>query len=117
MAKKKTVKDIESVEKSKVKNVKTIKEEVEIEEDELELEESTSKKVDKKTVKSSKKENKKEKKEGFLQSVRKELRKVVWPKGGEIFKYTIAVIVLCLVLALFFAGMELLAAFVKGLFV
>lgn len=119
MAKKKTVKDVESVAKTKAKKAKQEELEVETEEIvELEVEDASLKESKKKTEKSSKKKDTpKEKKEGYIKSVRKELKKVVWPKGGEILKYTLAVIFLCLVLGLFFAGVELLAAFIKGLFV
>ena len=122
MAVKKTVKDAEVVEEKKVKNKKKVEETSVEEVDELEVEkdfeeEKTSSKEKETKKKKEKKEAKKEKKESYIHSVRKELKKVVWPKGGEIFKYTLAVIILCLVLALFFAGVELLAAFVKGLFV
>ena len=123
MAVKKTVKDVKVAEEKKTKKVKKIQEEEFIEEvDELEVEEETkeenpSKKEKKEKDSKKKKETKKEKKESYMHSVRKELKKVVWPKGGEILKYTLAVIILCVVLALFFAGVELLAAFIKGLFV
>ncbi len=74
-------------------------------------------------VKEDKKKEKKNKKEsstkgdGYFKSLNKELKKVVWPKGGEVLKSTIAVIVICLVLIGFFELTQLLVAFVKGLFV
>ncbi len=121
MAVKKKVKDIEFSEEKKTKKGKHLQEEFVEEIDELEVEEVkediSSKKEKKEKDSKKKKVTKKEKKESYIHSVRKELKKVVWPKGGDILKYTLAVIILCVVLALFFAGVELLAAFIKGVFV
>lgn len=92
----------------------------EVEEDAT-LEEQEKEKI--REVKEDKKKEKKNKKEsltkgdGYFKSLNKELKKVVWPKGGEVLKSTIAVIVICLVLIGFFELTQLLVAFVKGLFV
>lgn len=97
MAKKKEIKDaVVSEEKKKkeevIEEVKEVKEE-----------------------KTSKKEKpKKEKKDGFFKSIRKEMKQVVWPTGKEILKSTIAVLIMCIFLALFFEGIELLMALIKG---
>ncbi len=97
MAKKKEIKDaVVSEEKKKkeevIEEVKEVKEE-----------------------KTSKKEKpKKEKKDGFFKSIRKEMKQVVWPTGKDILKSTIAVLIMCIFLALFFEGIELLMAFIKG---
>ena len=102
MAKKKAVKDaVVSEEKAKkeeiVEEIKEVEEEVK--------EEKTSKKE---------KKEKKPKKEGFFKSIRKEMKQVVWPTGKEILKSTIAVLIMCIFLALFFEGIELLMALIKG---
>lgn len=110
MAKKANVKDAlvkeEKVKKAKSEEeVKDIEKEVEDEKFEEEYE-----------VDIEKEDKKKNKKDGFFASVRKEMKKVVWPSLGSVVKYSIAVIVFCLFLALFFELMDLFAAFVKGLF-
>ena len=95
----------------------------EVEEETLEeatLEEQEEVREEKKENKKKEKKNKKEsstKGDGYFKSLNKELKKVVWPKGGEALKSTIAVIVICLVLIGFFELTQLLVAFVKGLFV
>lgn len=66
----------------------------------------------KEEVKESKKE-KKQKKDGFFKSIRKEMKQVVWPSGKEILKSTIAVLIMCIVLGLFFKGIELFMAVVR----
>lgn len=97
-------------------------EEAALEEATLEEQEEVreEKKENKKKEKKKEKKNKKEsstKGDGYFKSLNKELKKVVWPKGGEVLKSTIAVIVICLVLIGFFELTQLLVAFVKGLFV
>ena len=96
MAKKKEIKDaVVSEEKKKkeevIEEVKEVKEE-----------------------KTSKNEKKKTKKDGFFKSIRKEMKQVVWPTGKDVLKSTIAVLIMCIFLALFFNGVELLMAFIKG---
>ena len=58
----------------------------------------------------------KDKKESFVSSVIREMKKVVWPSFGDIVKYSFAVILFCVVLCLFFEGITVVSAFVKGLF-
>ncbi len=101
MAKKKNIKDVE---------VEEVVKEEELEVEETKAEEKVEKKEDKKQKKAEKKT--KEKKE----TVGSELKKVVWPSAGSIVKYTLAVLVFCLFLGLFFKGIDLLSAFIKGLF-
>ncbi len=72
-----------------------------------------------KKVEVKKNDNKKEKKvkkEGFFAGVKKELKLVKWPTAKEIIKYTIATIVFCAILVGFFELLNLLMAFIKGLF-
>ena len=52
----------------------------------------------------------------FLKDTKGELKKVVWPSAGEIAKYSLAVIIFCLILVLFFIGIDALASLIKGLF-
>lgn len=42
----------------------------------------------------------------YINESREELRKVTWPNRQETTKYSILVIVLCLLLALFFGGLD-----------
>ncbi len=70
--------------------------------------------------KNSKKDNKSKQKKGqkesFFKGIKKELKLVIWPKAKEILKYTIATIVLCLIFVAFFEVLNLIMAYVKGLF-
>lgn len=121
MAKKKVVKDAEVKEekvkasKAKKKEIEKIEEVEEVEEfvEETDFEEESNKEKKNKKEKKAKKD----KKDGYVKSVNKELKKVVWPSVKDVAKYTLAVIIFCLILCAFFYAMELLSAFVKGLFV
>lgn len=119
--KKKQVKDVEAEEKvtkTKKNKIEETKIEEEIEEfdsEEVELEEKSSEEVEKKDKK-EKQEKKKSKKEGFFGKISRELKKVVWPSAGAVAKYSIAVIIFCVLLCLFFIGIDLIASLVKGLF-
>lgn len=131
MAKKKTIKDVEAEEK--VKNNAEEQEETEVveetsveevedtenfeDDEEFEKEEDEKEEKSNKKEKKAKKVKKQTKKDGYFAQVGKELKKVVWPKGGDIVKYSFAVIVFCVVLCLFFVGIDLIASLVKGLFV
>jgi len=42
----------------------------------------------------------------FLREVYEELRKVVWPTGGELYRYTLVVIVTVAILGLFIGGAD-----------
>ena len=99
MAKEKKIKDAKISEETK---------------EEIELEAETK---EEKVSKSNSKSKKKNKKDGYFTRVNRELKKVVWPKAGEIVKYTLAVLIFCIILCLFFKGIELLAALLKELFV
>lgn len=43
----------------------------------------------------------------FLKDVTREMRKVTWPRGQELFSYTVTVIVTVSFVALFFAAVDL----------
>ena len=81
----------------------------------MEKEKVTKKKVNSKT-KNVKKKTKKQPKEKFMVGLKKELKQVKWPTGKEILKYTIATILFCIILVLFFELLNVILAFVKGMF-
>lgn len=68
----------------------------------------------------SKKNTKKEKnnkpKESFFGGIKKELKLVKWPTFKEILKYTLATIIFCIVLVAFFELLNVIMAFIKGMF-
>lgn len=67
-------------------------------------------------MKKKEEKEKKIKKEGFFHKLRSEMKKVKWPSGKEIVKYTIATIVLVIVISAVFQGLDILVSVVKGLF-
>ena len=60
------------------------------------------------------KKEKKTNKDSYLSAVKFELKKVSWPKIKDIFKYTCATIVFCLVLAGYFSLLNLILSLIKG---
>ena len=68
-----------------------------------------------KKVKSKKTKNTKAKK-SYMKAVRSEMSKVVWPKKGELIKYTIATIVFVIIIVGFFLLLNLGLSVVKGVF-
>ncbi len=128
MARKKTIKDVEVEEVKKdeelEEEVEEVEEEVEEVEEEVEEVEEETEEEDfegnddveepKKEKKEKKEKEHKDKKEGYFSKVRREMRKVVWPTAGEIVKYSLAVIIFCVVLCLFFLGINAIASLVKG---
>lgn len=73
--------------------------------------------VKKQAEKKTAKKTKATKKESYFKGVKKELAKVKWPKASEVVKYTIATIVLVIIVVAFFGLLNLLMSFIKGLFV
>lgn len=71
-------------------------------------EETVSKKV--KTRKN------KSKKESLLKGIRKEMKKVTWPDKKDVIKYSVATLVFCIVIMLFFQVLDLGLSVVKGVF-
>ena len=63
------------------------------------------------------KKTKKEKKDTFLKGVRNEMKNVNWPNKKDVFKYSMTTIGLVIFFVVFFVLVDLLSAFVKGLFV
>lgn len=64
------------------------------------------------------KKDKKEKvaKEGYVKGVKKELKMVKWPTVKEIVKYTGATIIFCIILIVFFQCLDIILAYIKGMF-
>jgi preprotein translocase subunit SecE len=48
----------------------------------------------------------------FLRDVYEELRKVVWPTGGELYRYTLVVIFTVVILGVFIGGTDYLLEWV-----
>ena len=71
---------------------------------------------DTKKVNEKKPKEKKNKKESYIKGVKKELKLVKWPDAKEIIKYTIATIVFCIILVVFFELLNVILAYIKGLF-
>lgn len=69
-----------------------------------------------KKVNTKKKEKNNKPKEKFFEGIKKELKLVKWPSWKEILKYTVATIIFCVILVLFFELLNLIMAYVKGLF-
>ena len=114
----KIAKKAEEVKETKVEELEEVKD---VKEEKKATKEDKKKtKEDKKKLKEEKKKEKEskkaDKKDGYFKTVGKELKKVVWPDAGEISKYSLAVIILCILLILFFLGVDALASFIKGLF-
>lgn len=68
----------------------------------------------KQTTKVTKKSKPKVKKESYLKGVRKEMKLVKWPTFKEVIKYTIATVVMCLIVCGFFLLLNLLLSLIKG---
>jgi preprotein translocase SecE subunit len=73
------------------------------------------KETKKKDVKKKEKEVKKTS-ESYITGVRKEMKQVKWPTFKEVIKYTVATIIFIAVFVLFFQLINLIMAYVKGLF-
>lgn len=78
-------------------------------------EEKVSKNV-KETKQKKKVKTTKTKKEGFLKGVKKELKKVSWPSKKDVIKYSIATLVFCIIVMIFFQLLNLGLSVVKGVF-
>lgn len=75
-------------------------------------------KKNEKTKKINKKEKKapKAQKEKFMVGLKREIKNVKWPTFKEIVKYTVATIIFIAVFVLFFELLNVIMAFVKGMF-
>ena len=67
----------------------------------------------KKEKKKMKKE-KKNKKPSYFKEVKAEMKKVTFPTGKEVFKYTVATILIVALLVVFFLLLSALLSWVKG---
>lgn len=61
-----------------------------------------------------KKVKEKSTKEGFFHKIRVEMKKVKWPSFKEMVKYTVATIVLVIIIALLFQVLNILISLIKG---
>lgn len=77
-------------------------------------EEAVSKKVKETTKKKAK--TTKKKKESLLKGIRLEMKKVTWPSKKDIIKYSIATLVFCIIVMVFFQLLNLGLSVVKGVF-
>lgn len=77
--------------------------------------ETVSKKA-KETKKNKKSKIVKTKKEGTLKGVKRELKKVTWPNKKDVIKYSVATLVFCIVVMLFFQLLNLGLSAIKGVF-
>ncbi len=79
------------------------------------------KKEEKKISKKSKdvkkgKKDKKIKKDNLFKGIKREMKKVSWPSKKDIIKYSMATLIFCIVVVLFFQILNLLLSVVKGVF-
>ncbi len=63
-----------------------------------------------------KKNKEKKQKTGFLKGIRLELKKVTWPAKKDVLKYSVATLVFCIVVVIFFQVLNLGLSVVKGVF-
>lgn len=87
--------------------------------DEIKLENRDKMENKKKKEKTKKnKEKKSENKKGFFKQVRAEMKLVTWASSKSVFKYSVATILMIVLMALFFIGLsalfDLLYALVQG---
>ena len=64
----------------------------------------------------AKEKKKKVKNEGTWKGLKQELKKVTWPNKKDVFKYSMATLVFCFVVMLFFQLLDLGLSVVKGVF-
>ena len=76
---------------------------------------ANKKDIKKKDIKKKEKKVSKSKEKSFT-SLKKEIKLVKWPTAKDVLKYTIATIIFVVIFVLFFELLNLLMAFVKGLF-
>lgn len=74
------------------------------------------KKETKKGTKKIKKQKETKRKEGFFKGIKVELKKVTWPSKKDILKYSIATLVFCIVVMVFFQLLDFGLSVVKGVF-
>lgn len=64
-------------------------------------------------VKKNGKKGKKVKKTGYLKEVSQEMKKVTFPSAKEVVKYTVATILIVVLLIVFFLGLSALLSWIK----
>ena len=75
-----------------------------------------TKKDMKKGTKKVKKQKETKRKEGFFKGIKVELKKVTWPSKKDILKYSVATLVFCIVVMVFFQLLDFGLSIVKGVF-
>lgn len=63
-----------------------------------------------------KKNKEKKQKTGLFKGIKLELKKVSWPAKKEVIKYSVATLVFCIVVVVFFQVLNLGLSVVKGVF-
>ncbi len=112
----KTKKEIKDAVISKTKDTKKKVDEIEeIKEEEMEeLKEEVKVKIKEAVKEEIKTKKTKKEKKGLIAGIKKEMKQVVWPSAGDILKSTVAVIVICVFLCLFFTAITLFMAWLKS---
>lgn len=52
---------------------------------------------------------------GFFHGVKKEAKRSHWPKGKELFRYSVVTVCMIVFFGAYFYGLDVLFAFLKGL--
>ena len=63
-----------------------------------------------------KKNKEKKQKESFFKGIKLELKKVSWPDKKDVIKYSVATLVFCIVIVVFFQLLNFGLSVVKGVF-
>jgi preprotein translocase subunit SecE len=74
------------------------------------------KEVKEKVTSKKSEKNKAKKKDNMLKGVKQEMKKVTWPSRKDVVKYTVATLVFCAVIMIFFQLLNLGLSIVKGVF-
>jgi preprotein translocase subunit SecE len=74
------------------------------------------KEVKEKVTSKKSEKNKAKKKDNMLKGVKQEMKKVTWPSRNDVVKYTVATLVFCAVIMIFFQLLNLGLSIVKGVF-
>jgi preprotein translocase subunit SecE len=66
--------------------------------------------------KEKKVKEKKIKKDGLFKKIRLEMKKVTWPSRKEVLKYSVATIIFCVIIMIFFQALDFVLSVIKGVF-
>ena len=67
--------------------------------------------------KKEKQKKEKLKKDSFLKSTRQEMKKVIWPTGKQVLKFSVITLAMIGFFMVFFVLINLIASAIKGLFI